>query len=261
MTKLQGAWIWYELMTSDAAGAKAFYEAVAGWQIPLSGQAPLYYSHITRADGREVGGLLPLTQEMIAQGAHPAWVGYIGVDDINATLDAALAAGGRLLMPRMDIDEGSFAMVTDPGGAPFYLMQPRAMGSGQTSVSFSVEDCGSMGWNELPAADMARDLAFYQALFGWEVTGALDMGAYGQYQFLAHDGVTMGAIMQRIPEAQGFGWNHYIRVADIDAAASAINAHGGRVLRGPDPVPGEDWIIHGRDPQGASFALVGKRVA
>mgnify|MGYP006331493353 CR=1 FL=1 len=33
MTKLQGSFIWYELMTTDSAGAKAFYDAVVGWDI------------------------------------------------------------------------------------------------------------------------------------------------------------------------------------------------------------------------------------
>ena len=30
---LHGSWIWYELMTPDADGSKAFYERVVGWTI------------------------------------------------------------------------------------------------------------------------------------------------------------------------------------------------------------------------------------
>ena len=33
MSKLQGSWIWYELITSDTAAATRFYEAVVGWNI------------------------------------------------------------------------------------------------------------------------------------------------------------------------------------------------------------------------------------
>ncbi|KAH2808701.1 hypothetical protein KXV85_005870, partial [Aspergillus fumigatus] len=86
MAKLQGSWIWYELMAKDAAVAKTFYEAAVGWTVTPGTEAPLFYGHIARADGRQVGGMLPLSDDMIAQGAHTMWVGYIGVDDLDATL-------------------------------------------------------------------------------------------------------------------------------------------------------------------------------
>ena len=46
-----GAFIWYELMTPDAEGAKAFYDAVVGWTI--SEGAPEFggYRMIGTADG------------------------------------------------------------------------------------------------------------------------------------------------------------------------------------------------------------------
>jgi len=33
MANHHGDFIWYELMTTDADGARAFYQAVVGWQI------------------------------------------------------------------------------------------------------------------------------------------------------------------------------------------------------------------------------------
>jgi predicted enzyme related to lactoylglutathione lyase len=50
-------------------------------------------------------------------------------------------------------------------------------------------------------------------------------------------------------------------VPDIDAAAARVTAAGGSIAHGPSEVPGDDHIIIGIDPQGASFALVGKRGA
>ena len=52
-----GAFIWYELMTTDADGAKAFYDAVLGWDI--SEGAPEYqgYRMIGRKDGGFAGGV------------------------------------------------------------------------------------------------------------------------------------------------------------------------------------------------------------
>src|SRR4051794_20124081 len=56
MSKLHGAWIWYELMTTDVPGAKAFYEAVVGWTIHPGEQPPLFYGMIMNADGGATGG-------------------------------------------------------------------------------------------------------------------------------------------------------------------------------------------------------------
>lgn len=259
MGKLLGSWIWYELMTSGADAARAFYQAVVGWTIKPGTEPPLFYGHIARADGREVGGMLPLSDDMLAQGAHPVWVGYIGVEDLDATMADITARGGRALMPRMDIAEGSFAMVMDPWGAVFYLMQPNPGPDSPPSVAFSPRDAQSVGWNELYTGDYEGALAFYTQVFGWELSGSMDMGSFGTYQFLSQDGVQFGAMMPKPPHVPRGGWNHYIRVADFDAALDAVRAHGGTVLHGPTQVPGGDWIINAIDPQGAPFALVGQK--
>jgi predicted enzyme related to lactoylglutathione lyase len=85
----------------------------------------------------------------------------------------------------------------------------------------------------------------------------MDMGPMGKYQFIAHNGVTVGAMMQR-PEAVPVPtWCYYFWVESIAAAKAAVEAHGGQVVNGPHEVPGELWIIQGIDPQGALFSLVG----
>ena len=54
-------------------------------------------------------------------------------------------------------------------------------------------------------------------------------------------------------------WLYYVNVADIDAAVDRVKGAAGQVLNGPMQVPGGSWIIQGRDPQGAMFALVGQK--
>ena len=44
---------------------------------------------IGRADGGNAGGVLRLTDEMREHGARPAWLGYVGVDDVDATVARA----------------------------------------------------------------------------------------------------------------------------------------------------------------------------
>ena len=260
MADHHGQWLWYELMTTDAEGAKAFYEPVVGWTITTSHGGDLNYGFIANPDGSMTGGLLPLTAEMQAGGAHPAWAGYIGVDDIDAAIPAAQALGAKLLMPKTTIDVGSFAMVADPAGAPYYLMQPTmSEGQGEPSTSFSPDTPGRCAWNELASADQAKALDYYPALYGWDLPEPMDMGAFGKYQFVSSDGVMTGAIMQKPAEIPFGGWSFYFRVTDIDTAHDTIIAHGGKVIMGPHAIPTGEWIIHGLDPQGAAFALVGKK--
>src|SRR4051795_12226953 len=79
----QGDFIWYELMTADPEGAKAFYDAVVGWQIGEGVAEFNGYRMIGRSDGGFAGGVLPLTDEMQREGARPMWLGYIHVRNVD----------------------------------------------------------------------------------------------------------------------------------------------------------------------------------
>jgi uncharacterized protein len=260
MTTLQGSWLWYELMTPDMAGSKAFYEAIVpGWSMNPGTPETDDYGFIANADGGMTGGVLTLTKDMSDHGAIPCWLGYIGVDDTDAAVTAIEAAGGKCLMPARDVPmAGRIAMVADCCGSPFYVMTPTPPSGGGESTAFSMELPGRCSWNELLAGNQANAIAFYTGLFGWTLPEPMDMGPMGKYQFIDHDGVGVGAIMQA-PEGAPKGWFPYFRVASIDAAHEAIPAHGGKVMNGPMEVPGGDWIVQGIDPQGAMFSLVGAK--
>lgn len=257
---LQGSWIWYELMTPDAEGSKAFYDRVVGWNIQTTHGDDTGYGFINTADGGMTGGVLHLTDDMTQHGARPCWVGYIGVDDVDASLEAVAAAGGTVLMPARDIEmAGRTAMVADPNGAPFYVMTPNPSPGGGESTAFSPTLPGRCSWNELMGADQQAALDFYTGLFGWSLPEPMDMGEMGTYQFVAHDGIRIGAIMRKPPQAPVSAWSHYFRVPSITAAKAAAEAAGGTIMMGPMEVPGGDFIIQGMDPQGAFFALVGAK--
>ncbi|WP_290974110.1 VOC family protein [Hydrogenophaga sp.] len=132
--------------------------------------------------------------------------------------------------------------------------------SDASSTAFRVADARHVRWNEIAAKDDAAALGFYQARFGWEVVGAMPMGEMGDYHLLAANEVRMGALM-RSPAGQEPRWMYYIGVGDIDAAIEQIKAGGGQVLNGPHQIPGGEYSLHARDPQGAAFALVGPRIA
>jgi uncharacterized protein len=256
MTNPHGSFIWYELMSPDPRAAEAFYGPLLGWSFSSDDE----YRHIGASEGL-VGGILPLTPEMTAGGSAPAWLGYIQVDDVDATVASATAQGGRLYMPARDMEGvGRFAMVADPQGAPFYAMSPAD--PQETSNAFAAERPmqGHVAWNELSSTDPAAAWAFYGGQFGWEKEGDMDMGPLGKYEFIRHGSHMLGAIMPKMPQVPASAWTFYFRVGDIDAAADTIKANGGTLFQEPMEIPGGDYSLNAADPQGAAFGLVGPRV-
>ena len=246
--------IWYELMTDDLAAAEAFYTTVVGWTVAGSGQPGMDY-RIWSAEGRGVGGVMAIPAE--AGGMQPGWYGYVRVDDVDACVGRVMAAGGAPCMTAKDIPHvGRIGMVADPQGALIYVMAPE--GADEPAVAMGTPGHGA--WHELHTSDPAAALGFYGAVFGWAAAGEMDMGPMGTYRmFGTGEGMT-GGMMQSAALGQPM-WLYYFAVGDIDAAQARVEAAGGAVLHGPQAVPGGGWIIQGRDPRGAGFALVGSRVA
>lgn len=257
MSSKQGDFIWYELMTRDADASQAFYSGLLGWQFADSGMPGIDYRIGSMGDVPIIG-LLNLTEDMLASGAHPLWTGYIGVDDIDATLSQTDKAGGAILMEPQEVPEvGRFALVCDPQGVPFYVMKP----TGDTSHSYAKYQPteGYCAWNELLTTDPTAARQFYCELFGWQKAEEMDMGEMGLYEMLRQDDYLVGAIMQKPKEAPAPLWIYYFRVPNIDTATQYTIDQGGKVLHGPMEIPGGEFITQGLDPQGALFAIIGKR--
>lgn len=262
MTNKHGDFIWYELLTSDADAAQNFYGSLLGWDFADSGQADIDYRQISMK-GEGVGGVMPLTPEMTANGAQPGWLGYITVEDVDRMAEAISSAGGSIHMPPQDIDGvGRFALVADPQGATFYVMKPTPPADklDAASLAFAATEpmVGHCAWNELATSDTAAALNFYHDLFGWEKDGEMDMGPMGAYHFLRH-GFMIGAMMDKPDAMPVSAWTYYFRVANIDNAAKTITTKGGQITLEPTEIPGDEFQLNAIDPQGAAFALVGAR--
>lgn len=255
----QGDFIWYELMTPDPEGAKAFYDAVVGWRIGPGVEEYQGYRMIGRSDGGNAGGVLPITDEMRERGARPTWLGYLSVDDVDRTVKAAEAQGGKVLMPPMGIPNvGRTALITDPQGAPFYVMKPTPPADKPDAKSdvFSPTEQQRVSWNELSTSDPAAARSFYGEQFGWTSDDFMPMGEMGEYRFWKQNGVQIGAVCGLMGESRP-KWRYYFRVPSIAKAKEAVEHGGGTVTHGPHEVPGGDHIVIGIDPQGAEFSLVG----
>jgi uncharacterized protein len=258
--------IWYELITTDPDGARAFYQSVvAGWAIDATSETMpggTVYRMIRRSDGKEQGGILTVTSEMQQHGARPMWAGYISVDDVDSTLEAIRADGGQALMPAFDIpDIGRIAMVADPAGAPFYIMKaiPPAGQPDFKSDVFEGMTAERVRWNELSTTDQDGAIVFYGRHFGWTQEGGMPMGEMGDYKFIQANGEGIGAIMRKPEQSPASAWLYYIGVDDIDRATQAITDGGGQKLYDPMEIPGGEYAVAGIDPQGAVFGLVGPR--
>lgn len=260
-----GNFIWYELLTNDATAAKAYYDAVVGWNVDAAGQTMPdggTYRMINRTDGKPAGGLMELTDAMREGGARPGWLTYIQTPDVDASASAIVEHGGAIHMDAMDMPGvGRMAMVADPQGAMFYLMAPEPPEGDPDAVSdvFSPDKAQHVRWNELVTDDPAAAIALYAELFGWRQEGAMPMGELGEYQFLHHGDLAFGAVMPRPEGVPVSHWSFYVGVDDIDRAAAAVRANGGKLLGEIMEIPGGEFSVHTMDPQGATVGYVGPR--
>ena len=245
--------VWYELTTTDAAAAEAFYAEVVGWTLQESGMPGMKYTLLT-TDAVPVAGLMALPREACDAGARPGWTGYVGVDDVDAFAGRVTKAGGKVHMPPTDIPNvGRFAIVADPQGAVFALFQPSSDMPRQAPDPLKP---GLPGWHELMAADGSSAFGVYAELFGWTKGETIDMGATGTYQLFTAGKDAIGGMMTKPAEVPIPFWNYYFQVDAIGAAIERLTTGGGKVIHGPVEVPGGAWIVQAFDPQGALFSLV-----
>jgi uncharacterized protein len=250
-----GHFAWYELMTTDVEAAKAFYTKVMGWGTWDASVPGVPYTLFTAGQAL-VGGLLNLPEDARKTGVRPAWIGYVGVNDVDAAADHIKRLGGVVHVPPTDVSNISrFSVFTDPQTARLALFKWLNPGPEQPA---DPDAPGRVGWHELLAANGENALAFYSKLFGWQKADA-DIGEMATYQLFSAGGETIGGIVTKPPTIPAPFWLYYFNVSDILATAQRVTAGGGRILDGPLEVPGGSWILRCEDPQGAIFALEGKR--
>ncbi len=256
MSASHGAFVWHELMTSDPTAAMAFYGSVVGWSAQPSPVPGMEY-WMLKAGETPVCGLMRVPEEAKQQGARPMWVGYVGVDDVDAATEKAKQLGGVVYRPPADIPMvGRFAIIGDPQRTMLALFKTA---NPMPSAPPAPGTPGLVGWNELYAADWEKAFAFYSEMFGWRKDQAMPMGEMGTYQLFAHGDLAIGGMMNKPAQMPMPAWAYYFNVSDIDAAIERTKAGGGQITNGPMQVPGDMWIAQALDPQGAMFALLGKR--
>jgi uncharacterized protein len=254
MVDCHGRFAWYELITTDAGAAKAFYAKVLGWGTRDASTPDLAYTLFTAA-GASVSGLMDLPEDARKMGATPRWMGYVGVDDVDATADRIKRLGGAVYVPPTNSNIGRISVVADPQTATLGLVE--GLKPGQEPPA-EPDEPGRVGWHELLAADRQTAFAFYGELLGWQKAES-ETGPTDTYQLFSSGGQTIGGMFTTLSIEPVPFWLYYFNIGDIDAAAERVKTAGGRLFEGPHQLLDGSWIARCADPQGAFFALQGKR--
>jgi len=233
--KTRGRFVWHELMTTDTNAAVGFFTKLIGWKKQTWEQDPSYTLLV--GSGRPMAGVMPLTAEAKAAGASPNWLTYIYTPNIDETARQASSLGAKIVKAPMDIPTiGRFAVIEDPQGAVFAAITPIPS---QTPQADATPPVGDFSWHELATTDWRAAFTFYQRLFGWEETSAMDMGGgMGMYQMFGLNGRPMGGVYNKMSQQQGPpAWLPYIRVPDARKTAVAIKKQGAMIANGPSWAP------------------------
>lgn len=257
-TEVLGQFLWHELLTGDPEAGAKFYSKVLGWNARLR-EGDAAYTMLANAQG-PVGGTRAVGSDPLAGRVGRCWLTYVGVPDVTAAIAAVEGHGGRVVHPvtALPAGGGRYAVIADPEGGVIGLYEPAVSPSGGGAHPMA----GPVVWHELTADNAEAALRFYQAVFGWEVLSTMPMGGdVGNYYLFGLGGTQMGGAFNR-PKHLPPNWPRwlvYLAVPGVTAAVEAAKAAGGKLLNGPNQVPGGNWIAQVVDSQGVPVALHGPK--
>lgn len=117
-----GAPAWFETLSNDYATSTAFYRDAFDWELSTMSDTP-EFRYTTLGEGyAAMAGIMDASGFL--EGAPSTWQFYIEVADADATVEQALASGGRLVTPADDSPYGRLAVLEDPTGVRFSVMTP-----------------------------------------------------------------------------------------------------------------------------------------
>ena len=239
---------WIELMSSDVAGARLFYEELFGWHLEDTGPDTGGYL-LAMVDGRMFGGIGSPMGDM----EHPpVWSTYLATADADETARKVKDAGGTVIVEPMDVmDLGRMVVAQDTTGAAICFWQ-----AGTNPGMQIANEPNTPTWNELLTRDYAKAQQFYAAVCGWtyDEVGNDDF----QYSAFQVDGRGVGGIGSMpadIPAQVPSHWRVYFEVDDPDEIVDRVVKLGGTVTSPPEDTP-FGRMAHVADPQGAPFSVI-----
>ncbi len=247
--------VWHDLNTKDLDGSKKFYGEIFNWKFDSSDNGP--YLHIKAGD-EMIGGI----RKMDANEPGPtSWLGYVVVDDVEATVATILIAKGKVIVPLQNIENvGTFAVTADPSGGVFAPWKSARSGDAEKP---GFPKPFTFCWDELMSTDVAAATGFYEKVFGWKPR-PVDMGGGMTYTLLDRPGVTTpkgdpqsaGGVMASPPGVPHSFWLAYVGVDNCDQISARAAELGAQVTVPPQDIPNVGRFACWMDPQGASIAVL-----
>ena len=118
-----GGIAWSEVNTRNAAATCDFYGELFG----LTAQKLEGQEYFIMQRGEEMlFGVMQMDEQWGELPPH--WMGYFAIDNTDAALERAAATGGSVGVPAFDTPYGRMAVIVDPYGAVFSIVQLPAQG-------------------------------------------------------------------------------------------------------------------------------------
>ncbi len=250
---------WVDTLQPEPAEAISFYGRLFGWESIGPGEMPgdppgEYFVACLR--GRDVAGVGSQPAD-----APAAWNTHVSVQSVDAAADAAVRAGGQVLLAPFDAPPAArMAVLSDPSGAVLCVWESRERKGAQL-----INEPGAWAMSVLHTRDPDACGSFYHGLFGWEVE-PFEMGM----NLFRLPGYVGGEPQQPVPrdlvgvmapiadDTAESHWSVDFWVHDADAAAETAVGAGGSVLAGPFDAGGLHQVVLA-DPSGAAFSVTTAR--
>jgi predicted enzyme related to lactoylglutathione lyase len=143
------------------------------------------------------------------------------------------------------------ALTSIPALAADTLDRVGPVNSGPTDNSFP----GKVIWVDLVTSDVKKAADFYHTVFGWDIRYGRD-GSFARATYQGSPLATLSRYEEgEAPDGEA-RWLISISVADVDAAAAAVDQKGGELLEGPADLPDRGRHALVSDAQGALFMLL-----
>jgi hypothetical protein len=252
--RLPGKFVWFDCVTDDSYGSKAFYGVVFGWEFHSIGSGTGRYTLIENR-GRNIGGL-HFRPKVPGSPQGSRWLSLLSVDDPAAAARYVETHGGKVIVaPTVFEGRGTHALFRDDDGAVFGVLKSD---TGDPPDALPV--AGEFLWLDLLARDPKKAAEFYRGLAGYDVA-VKDTPSRGTRTVLKSGGITRAVVIALPKELATPGWLPFVQVDDVAATVRRATANGGKIVFAPRPdyFGGQVAVI--ADPQGAVVGIVNQTEA
>jgi predicted enzyme related to lactoylglutathione lyase len=234
--------------SADATRAADFYARLFGWTTATH-------------DGATVFLLRDLVVAGLAEapGQRGGWLTHISTEDIDATSQRVVEAGGTALQSATEGSaRGQSAVFADSLGAVFGVWQRGTVTGAAFAGAQVVDEPGAVTWSEVVTRDTPATESFYGKVFGWTKQVGTATAEHEYYEWLVTNRVVGGISMMdggHYPPGTPPHWRTILQVHDCAGVVKRTAELGGRVLAGPlDTGIGDAAYI--ADPTGGTFLVI-----